>query len=52
MEKRDCKNCIHYVVQDVKHNYELNGCGMYEKKIYGCEKWECEPEEKKRGENE
>lgn len=43
---RDCKNCKHYVVTDVKHNYEMNGCGMYDQKIYGCEKWECEFEAK------
>ncbi len=43
---RDCKNCKHYVVTDVKHNYELNGCGMYDQKIYGCKKRECEFEPK------
>ena len=45
MAVRDCKGCIHYVVQDVKHNYSQSGCGTEDKKIYGCELWECDKED-------
>lgn len=41
---RNCANCRHYVVTDVKRNYEMNGAGTCTQKIYGCEKWECEYE--------
>lgn len=44
MAERDCKNCKHYVVKDVRQNYEPNGCGTYSQMIYGCELWECNHE--------
>lgn len=40
-KERDCRNCVHYVVKDEKHNYDQNGCGTYTQKIYGCEEFEC-----------
>ena len=46
MGERNCKECAHYVVKDVKHNYCQNGCGTYDQYIYGCERWECEFEAK------
>lgn len=49
---RNCANCRHYVVKDVKNNYEANGAGTYTQKIYGCEKWECEYEPKEEGSEE
>ena len=39
--QRPCKACKHYVVTDVKHNYDQGGCGTYDQKIYGCRQWEC-----------
>lgn len=44
--QRACKACKHYVIKDVKHNYDMGGCGTYDQYIYGCEKWECEFVEK------
>ena len=41
MADRDCKNCRHYVLSDMKHSYNQNGCGTYDQPIYSCEKWEC-----------
>ena len=41
-DERNCKECKHYVVSDVKRNYEQNGCGMYDAPIYACESWNCE----------
>ena len=46
MGERNCKECAHYVVKDVKHNYCQNGCGTYDQYIYGCERWDCEFEAK------
>lgn len=44
MENRDCKNCKHYVLQNVK----INLPGYPDTKYYGCgcESWECEFEAK------
>lgn len=46
MDERKCKECAHFVVKDVKHNYCQIGCGTYDQYIYGCELWECEFKEK------
>lgn len=46
MEYRNCVICKHYVLQNVKIN--LPGCP--DTKYYGCEKWDCEFEEKEYGE--
>ena len=44
---RDCGHCEHYVLRDVKFNYSSGGTRDTEDtKIYGCELWECDKEEK------
>ena len=44
---RDCENCEHYVLRDVKFNYSSGGTRDAEDtKIYGCELWECDKDEK------
>ena len=42
MNDRNCKNCKHYVLQNVK----INLPGYPDTKYYGCKKWDCEFNEK------
>ena len=46
MSDRNCKNCKHYVLQNVK----INLPGYPDTKYYGCEKWDCEFDVKEGGE--